>query len=211
MKLKNILGLLILGTALFTACDPTDGDNDVIPTAPIVTPSDTTTQQTPIVPTDTVPTDPTVQPSVPVEPTVPEQTEPDPTVQPSVPVEPTPTIIVVDTMEVIANIAEVPGEGGTIEFVTRTNVLYSVSTSADWITITSDGRALTADYTVTATVAANTGEAREGVITVTFQDEANTAIDVTVKQAAKPEEPSQEILMSVGGMSTITWVPKEIK
>ena len=114
-------------------------------------------------------------------------------------------------MEVIANIAEVPAEGGSIEFVTRTNVEYAVATSADWITITSDGRALTADYTVTATVAANTGEARQGVITVTFKDEANTAIEVTVQQAAKPEEPSQEILMSVGGMSTITWIPKEIK
>ena len=195
MKLKNILGLLILGTALFTACDPTDGDNDVIPTAPIVTPSDS------VPPTGGTPVDPTVQPSQPV----------DPTVQPSQPVEPTPTIIVVDTMEVIANIAEVPAEGGSIEFVTRTNVEYAVATSADWITITSDGRALTADYTVTATVAANTGEARQGVITVTFKDEANTAIEVTVQQAAKPEEPSQEILMSVGGMSTITWIPKEIK
>lgn len=205
MKLKNILGLLLISAAVFTACDSqSNGDEDVIPTPPIATPSDTvpaTGGDTPVVPTDTIPTDPTVQPSQPV----------DPTVQPSQPVDPTPTIIVVDTMEVIANIAEVPGEGGTIEFVTRTNVLYSVSTSADWITITSEGRALTADYTVTATIAANTGDAREGVITVTFQDEAGTEIDVTVKQAAKPKDPSQELLMSIGGMTSTTWVPQIIQ
>ena len=112
---------------------------------------------------------------------------------------PTASVIVVDTMEVIASIEEVPYVGGTIEFVTRTNVEYTVATEAEWITITSEGRALTADYTVTATIAANEGEAREGVITVTFADEAATAKTVTVKQAAyvAPEqtpvepEPSQ--------------------
>ena len=103
---------------------------------------------------------------------------------------PTASVIVVDTMEVIASIEEVPYVGGTIEFVTRTNVEYTVATEAEWITITSEGRALTADYTVTATIAANEGEAREGVITVTFADEAATAKTVTVKQAAyvAPEE-----------------------
>ena len=204
MKLKNILGLLILGAAVFTACESSN-DDDVIPTPPIATPSDS------VPATGGTPVDPTVQPSQPVDPTVQPSQPVDPTVQPSQPVDPTPSIIIVDTMEVIANIAEVPGEGGTIEFITRTNVVYSVATTADWITITSDGRALTADYTVTATIAANTGEAREGVITVTFQDEANTAINVTVKQAAKPQAPSQEVLVSVGGMSSITWVPKEIQ
>ena len=206
MKLKNILGLLLISAAVFTACD-SNSDKDIIPTVPTVQPSepgDPTVQPS-------EPGDPTVQPSQPADPTVQPSEPVDPTVQPSEPVVPTPTIIVVDTMEVIANIAEVPAEGGTIEFITRTNVVYSVSTTAEWIVITSDGRALTADYTVTASVAANTGSAREGVITVTFQDEANTAINVTVKQAAKPEEPSQELLMSVGGMTSITWVPNEIK
>ena len=101
---------------------------------------------------------------------------------------PSQSVIVVDTMEVIANVEEVPYTGGTIEFVTKTNVVYSVDTDQEWIKITSDGRALTAEYTVTATVDANEGEAREGVITVTFEDEATTVKTVTVKQAAKPAE-----------------------
>lgn len=119
------------------------------------------------------------------------------------------TVVVVDTMEVIANIEEVSFEGGTIEFVTKTNVAYSVAANQEWITITSDGRALTAEYIVTATIAANEGEAREGIITVTFEDEAATAMTVTVKQAAIPvaepePAPQPEYIVDEHGYATFT-------
>lgn len=114
------------------------------------------------------------------------------------------TVVVVDTMEVIANIEEVSYEGGTINFVTKTNIAYSVAADQEWITITSDGRALTAEYTVTATIVANEGAAREGVITVTFQDEAATAKTVTVKQASKPvAEP--EYVVDEHGYATFSY------
>ncbi len=120
------------------------------------------------------------------------------------------TVVVVDTMEVIANIEEVSYEGGTINFVTKTNVAYSVAADQEWIIIISDGRALTTEYTVTATIVANEGEAREGVITVTFQDEAATAKTVTVKQAAKPvtepePTPQPEYVVDEHGYATFTY------
>lgn len=125
---------------------------------------------------------------------------------------PTPTngeTVAVDTIEVIANIGEIPYTGGTIEFVTMTNVGYSVSTNQAWITITSDGRALTSEYTVTATIEANDSqETREGVITVTFQDEAATVKTVTINQAAKPEpepEPEPEYIVDSHGYATYTY------
>ena len=136
-----------------------------------------------------------VTPTPPVE-------EPTPTPPPVEEPTPTQSVFVVDTMEVAANIEEVPYTGGTITFTTTTNQDYTVASTADWITIDSDGRALTATYTVTATVAANEGEAREGKITVTFADEAKTVKEVVVKQAAyvaPTPEPTPEPTQPAGG------------
>ena len=98
---------------------------------------------------------------------------------------PTPTDTTV-TIEAILSVdkaeIEVSAAGGEITFITTTNVAYTVSEDSEWISITSDGRAETRDYTVVATVEANKGEAREAVITVTAEGaEAKT---VTIKQAA---------------------------
>ena len=114
-----------------------------------------------------------------------------------------PVVVVVDTMEVLTSEIEVVAEGQEISFVTRTNVEYEVAADAEWITVTSTGRALTADYTVTATVAANEGEAREGNITVTFKDEANTAKTVVVKQAAY-QAPEDSPVPPVAEYETVT-------
>ena len=172
MKLKHILGILILAGAI-TACS--SSNDDPKPTVP---------------PTGG---EPTVQPSdsIPADPTVPE-----------------PTIVVVDTMEVAVTELIAVADGGDIEFTTTTNQTYTVTTDVDWIIIKSDGRALTATYTVVATVSANEGKAREGNITVTFGDEASTAKSVVVKQEAAP---SQEVVVSVGNMSTTTWVPQIVQ
>lgn len=168
MKLKNILGILILAGAI-TACSSSNDD-----------------------PRPTVP------------PTNGEPTVPEPTVQPS-----QPTIVVVDTMEVAVSELSATYKGGDIEFTTTTNQSYTVESDVDWITIKSDGRALTATYTVVATVSANEGEAREGKIVVTFGDEAATVKNVVVKQEAKL--PSQEVVVSVGNMTTTTWVPQIVQ
>lgn len=188
MKLKNILGLLIVAGTI-VACS--SSNNDVEPTVP---------------PTDGVPT---VQPSdsIPNEPIVP-PTDGEPTVPPT---DGEPTVVVVDTMEVNVRELNVTAEGGEVEFITTTNLTYRVEANVDWITINSTGRTLTADYTVKATVAVNSGEAREGKITIFFDDELSTLKSVKVKQEAKPEEPSQELAMSIGKMTTTTWDPQIIK
>jgi len=100
------------------------------------------------------------------------------------PTEPNPTVSVEAVMEIDKTEIEVAYTGGEITFVTTTNQAFTVSSIAEWITIDSDGRAETADYTVKATVSANDGEAREGNITVTFDDEANTVKEVIIKQVA---------------------------
>ena len=58
-------------------------------------------------------------------------------------------------------------------------VNVAISDNADWITTSVNGT------TVTVTVAENTAEARDGVITITYGDLTKT---VTVSQAAKPAE-----------------------
>lgn len=197
MKLKNILGLLIVAGTI-VACS--SSNNDVEPTVP-------PTNGVPTVqPSDSIPNVPTVPPTD-GEPTVP-PTDGEPTVPPT---DGQPTVVVVDTMEVNVRELNVTAEGGEIEFITTTNLTYRVEANVDWITINSTGRTLTADYTVKATVAVNSGEAREGKITIFFDDELSTMKSVKVKQEAKPEEPSQELLTSVGKMTTITWEPQIIK
>ena len=117
-------------------------------------------------------------------------TEPNPT-------EPNPTVSVEAVMEIDKTEIEVAYTGGEITFVTTTNQAFTVSSIAEWITIDSDGRAETADYTVKATVSANDGEAREGYITVSFDDDANTVKEVIIKQVAymspdpEPSEPER--------------------
>jgi hypothetical protein len=197
MKLKNIFGLLIVAGTI-VACS--SSNNDVEPTAP-------PTDGVPTVqPSDSIPNVPTVPPTD-GEPTVP-PTDGEPTVPPT---DGVPTVVVVDTMEVNVRELNVTAEGGEIEFITTTNLTYRVEANVDWITINSTGRTLTADYTVKATVAVNSGEAREGKITIFFDDELSTMKSVKVQQEAKPEEPSQELAMSVGKMTTTTWEPQIIK
>lgn len=111
--------------------------------------------------------------------------------------------IVVDTMEVNPTNIEVAYIGGKITFTTTTNQNYIVASTADWITIDNDGRALTATYAVTATVATNEGEAREGRISVTFADESTTVKEVIVKQAAYIE-PQPEYVVDEHGYATFT-------
>ena len=206
MKFKNILGLLIVAGTIVSC---SSSNNDVEPTVPptdgvpTVQPSDSIPDVPTVPPTDGEPTVPPTD----GEPTVP-PTDGEPTVPPT---DGEPTVVVVDTMEVNVRELNVTAEGGEIEFITTTNLTYRVEANVDWITINSTGRTLTADYTVKATVAVNSGETREGKITIFFDDELSTMKSVKVKQEAKPEEPSQELAMSVGKMTTTTWEPQIIK
>ncbi len=119
---------------------------------------------------------PTPDPAEPIE-------TPDLPVTPA-PTEPNPTVSVEAVMNIDKTVIEVAYTGGEITFVTTTNQDFRVSSAVDWIIITDDGRAETADYTVKADISANDGDAREGIITVTFHDEANTVKEVIVSQAA---------------------------
>ena len=112
------------------------------------------------------------------DPTLPTESEPSQTIIQS----PPPTVIIDDTMEVDKTLIEVGEAGGEISFVTTTNLSYRVTSEVDWITVTDDGRGLTATYNVTATVATNVGDAREGKILVTFDDRTATVREVKIKQ-----------------------------
>ena len=85
----------------------------------------------------------------------------------------------------------VPAEGGNIEVTVRSNVDYAIGISANWITQVTT-RTVTEDKIV-FNVAANSGVARTGLITFSYE---NMSFAVTVKQAeyvAPQEDPFLEV------------------
>ncbi len=117
-----------------------------------------------------------------------------------------------DTCEVSEVSISVPAEGGEITFITKTDVEFEVSTEVEWITITSDGRAVE-EYTVVAEVAANEESAtRTGIITVQFMDDNATVKEVNVVQSGVPVSADGVITVEVHATgSTTVYAPAEIE
>ena len=105
------------------------------------------------------------------------------------PLSPSDERVVVDTMECDNSVIEgIGAEGATISFVTTTNKTFFVTSPNEWITIENpEGRALTANYTIIAVIDQNEGEAREGIIRVTFDDTKTTTINIVVMQNGAEE------------------------
>ncbi len=116
------------------------------------------------------------------------------------------------TCEVSEVSISVPAEGGEITFITKTDVEFEVSTEVEWITITSDGRAVE-EYTVVAEVAANEESAtRTGIITVQFMDDNATVKEVNVVQSGVPVSADGVITVEVHATgSTTVYAPAEIE
>ncbi|MBQ8673160.1 MAG: hypothetical protein IJ511_03780 [Bacteroides sp.] len=98
-----------------------------------------------------------------------------------------------------SNTHQVASEGGSIEVELQTNVAFSYTIQADWIT-TGTTRAL-AGHKVKFTVAPNTAyEERTGTITFSSKDDASLKETVTVTQqaAARPEEPAPDPVPAAG-------------
>ncbi len=95
-----------------------------------------------------------------------------------------------DTLSLVATtmLLEVEAGGGYVEFIIRTNQTYQLINNIDWIeVVNADGRAVTEDHKVSLYVNENLGEAREGVITILYDDKANTEHTVVVRQEASDD------------------------
>lgn len=100
--------------------------------------------------------------------------------------DPVPTPTVNDTVPVIEDLGAdtclllnksvvIGANGGESKIVVKTNRNYELSTTATWITINNEPRAVS-DFEHTITIAENAGAAREGVVKVKFEGTKKTKI-----------------------------------
>ncbi len=85
-----------------------------------------------------------------------------------------------DAMIVDVTSYDAPAEGGTVSVKVNANVEVTATTDAEWITIPTPTKGLV-EKTFDLTVAANDGEAREGIVVLSG---AGQKVEVTVNQAA---------------------------